>query len=222
MTKFLVTLFLWLEAPVRWFANRTVKFRREYYMRRTPPWMDIGDCTPLSEQPGNHDVTFASRHAIAEGGLWCDNCKHEAAGRGDYSGVRTTREGEAVVCDHCGQIMLAGPDTEHGDDLLPYDPKTFHCFKRISKEQALKEQWGGDLSLTDTGVPATNLTEQPKDKGRFSVKRLAHTDPNKALFERSLTWDEVSRPADLPDVECVSIGDGELRSDSDPHPKEHS
>jgi hypothetical protein len=139
------------------------------------PWLDIGPCDPLSDHPGEHHVSFVSRHHIAESGLRCPKCGDEAAMRADYSGLRRTRLGEAVRCECCHEILVASPDTEHGDHDLPYDAEVFHRFVRIDPAQALREQWGGDISgspdqMTTEGAPRRTFPQE-EDHGDIHLQR---------------------------------------------------
>lgn len=137
--------------------------------------------TPLDNEPGEHNVHFVSRHDIAELGLRCPACKKIAAKRGDYSLVREAilRDGthnEVIICPNvyknkdgfeveCSAYLLASPDTEHGDHLDPDEcgkgeddvpmrevtPGECYLFKRISKGEAAKEQFGDDVTVDGQG-----------------------------------------------------------------------
>jgi len=128
-----------------WVAGKFATVRKWYYRNRPPPPMDIGQCHPLQEQhPGEHHITFVSRWDLAECGLRCPSCLCEAAARGEFAGLRTTKLGEVVVCGKCGQILVASPDTEHGDDLCKYTD-SMHNFVRIAPERAMAEKYGEDI-----------------------------------------------------------------------------
>ena len=120
---------------------------------------------PLSSVAGEHNVQFVSRHHIAESGLVCPVCGNVTRKRADFSGIRRYRltdgsASEGVVCKQdrffphngttrrCGAILLACPDTEHGDDLVPDNPEHYK-FVRISQVQAIKEEHGDDAVAVD-------------------------------------------------------------------------
>lgn len=166
-------------AGFRWLA-------RKYYEHRRPPWMDLGHCTPLTEVAGEHCISFVSRHDIAECGLKCRKCREVAAGRGDYRGVRRTNLGEAVKCHGCGETLIASPDTEHGDDLLPYDKTRFHRFVRVSELQALREQYGDDM----TG----NLDRFSATPKRFKMREEVSLDPEQAALAAGIPWSDIEPP----------------------------
>jgi hypothetical protein len=158
-------------------------------LRKVISWLnsgviDLGNANPLSNQAGNHNCHFVSRHDVAECGLVCPGCQKLAAERGDFSGVRKVRIyvsarltdgtmgtipqlGEAIRCDGCNSYLLASPDTDHGDDNLLRDPVTklivkdmppeFYLFKRITALQAAKERWGEDVCKTGEAGDAQQL-----------------------------------------------------------------
>lgn len=166
----------------------------------------IGPCDPTSPTPGEHNVTFVFRQAIAEGDLVCPKCGELAARRGDFSKVKQSRLGEAVKCDCCGEILVASANTEHGDDKLFGDglPDTFD-FVRIDAETALKEQWGDDVegSVDDMHVPAAS-----------SLQELAEAEPRKVidwntLHENDTDTYEVTDPTvDVSDPTCPTPREG--------------
>jgi hypothetical protein len=86
---------------------------------------------------------------------------------------------EAILCDGtrtvnghdvpCGGILIASPDTEHGDNLL-WDKvekerreSLFFRFRRISEEQMLKEKYGFDVFGT-SGYLSANASEAKEIK----------------------------------------------------------
>lgn len=180
-------LFCWCLAVALWpidiLQAALKRVARAYYEHRRPPWLDIGVCDPLSEEAGEHNVTFASRHDIAECGLKCQKCLKMAADRGDFKPVRRTRLGEAVVCPGCEDILVAAPDTEHGDDLLPYDKKVFHRFVRISELDALREKYGHDMSGQGRSLSA--------NEKRFSMREETAQTPEQKALKEGIAWSEV-------------------------------
>lgn len=169
--------------------------------------------TPLDNEPGEHNVHFVSRHDIAEVGLRCPACKKIAAKRGDYSLVRESvlKDGtfnEVILCPNvyknkdgfeveCGAYLLASPDTEHGDHLDPEDcgkgeddanlrettPGECYLFKRISKADAAREQFGDDVTVDGQGrltADADLAIERlhPEEDSLVSVEeQFKHTVP---------------------------------------------
>jgi hypothetical protein len=138
---------IWAKVLCAWRATL-----RWHYRNRPPPYRHLPGCDPLGTTPGNHDLLYSSRHDIAECGLVCKNCRTLTAERGDFSKVVYTQHGEAVKCENCGLWLVASPDTEHGDDLIPYERINFHRFVRISKKKATREQYGDDISTEMTAA----------------------------------------------------------------------
>lgn len=164
LEKLVICLVMVLTKPFDWLLAVAARLRRYYFAYRKPPRMSIGHCDPLSENPGEHNIQFTSRHDIAECGLKCPRCEELVARRGDFKRVRRTRLGEAVECPQCGQILIASPDTEHGDDLLDYDAEVFHKFVRIAPDEALRQEVGDDV-----GGDRQQMTANEK---RFSVEGI--------------------------------------------------
>ncbi len=137
-----------------------------------PPWITLPAMDPWNA-PGHceHKFEGISRHVIAETGIICPRCLNQVCVRGDYTQVREGKVGatrnEVIVCNnqrqvndskqHCGAILMASPDTEHGDNILwdkvqPKDREAlFFRFRRVSEEQALKEKYGFDVSAYEDG-----------------------------------------------------------------------
>jgi hypothetical protein len=136
---------------------------------------------------GQHHCAFVSRHHLAEGGLDCPLCKWRVADAGDFSKVYVTefdgRENECVVCPGerevetgrrvaCQAILLASPDTEHGDHLNdkgevdPYapDPPEYFRFVRTDPDAALREKWGADAK--NGGDDVVLAPESPKERAK--------------------------------------------------------
>lgn len=198
----LLSILVW---PIDFLAQVRRRLSLAYYEHRRPPWLDIGPCDPLSDDAGEHNVTFVSRHDIAECGLKCQKCHKNAVDRGDFKPVRRTRLGEAVVCPGCDDILVAAPDTEHGDDLLPYDKKAFHRFVRISELDALREQYGPDMAGEGRSLAA--------NEKRFKMPEQVALDPEKAVLAAGIPWSEVeSNPYEPEGPQAVHI--------TEPHPKE--
>ncbi len=182
--RFLLSILFFPLVVFDWWVRRIRKLRDWYYRNRPPPWMDVGNVDPLqgdeegSAVHGEHNISFVSRHHIAECGLLCPQCRKLAARRGDYRGVRRTRLGEAVVCAECGETLVASPDTEHGDHLLEYDKKVMERFVRVSPDKALREEWGEDMKLASDGSVSAE---------RHSVSQLIQ-DPT----EGAVSWSDVA------------------------------
>jgi len=140
-----------------------------------PAWVNLPPIDPWSsDQHGEHKIEAVSRHAIAETGLICPRCLGEVCRRGDYTKLREGKIGnyrnEVILCDGtrkvnghevpCGGILLASPDTEHGDNILWDQVKKedrealFFRFRRISEEQMLKEKYGFDITSTEGHMSA--------------------------------------------------------------------
>ncbi len=128
--------------------------RQWHYRNRPPPWVDIPGVDPLGSEPGEHNTHFVSRHHIAESGLTCPACGGVAAYRAEFKKVHLSSLGEVVHCG-CGAWLVASPDTEHGDDQKPYT-KSMHTFVRIPQEQAVREQYGEDVSSKDGRLHANH------------------------------------------------------------------
>lgn len=123
---------------------------------------------PLGDVPMETDVEYVSRHHIAECDLICPRCGKVAANRGDFSKIEMYRfpsgeKNEGIRCQNmvriqnveraCGFLLLASPDTEHGDDKA-LDKKIItyaECltFKRIDMAKAIKEKYGEDIAQGD-------------------------------------------------------------------------
>jgi len=168
------------------FADWGHCLRRWHYARRPPPRATIPGCDPLGTTPGEHNTYFVSRHDLAECGLKCPSCSALPAERGDFAAVRRTQHGEAVQCS-CGAWLVASPDTEHGDHLLPYNKALFHRFVRISPEQATRERYGEDMAV---GLSANRI--------RLGAEALSvledaaghqHTDSSASTNKESLSGD---------------------------------
>lgn len=149
----------------------------------------------LGATHSQHTTAFVSRHHLAEGGLSCPLCQTRVADAGDFSRVYRViadgRENECMVCTGerelgdgrmvpCGTLLLASPDTEHGDHLNDAgavdgkgtDPPSYYLFVRVGAEQALREKWGmeiasgtdGDLVAANADAPTTTSPPAPTAK----------------------------------------------------------
>lgn len=119
-----------------------------------------------TEQAGENRVHFVSRHSIAETGLTCPSCGQMVAPRASFDRVQKARlsDGsinEVLYCPHdkvhegrkvkCGAILVASPDTEHGDHLNEKSAKNY-TFKRKDKALATQEAYGADVRDSDRGT----------------------------------------------------------------------
>lgn len=153
-------------------------------VRAVNAWGDAGGFT-------KHLILGVSRHHIAESGLNCPVCGNCAAERADYSRVQRMRvngvENEVVECVGmrevenntlvaCGTFLLASPDTEHGDHLNNqgeiesngrFDRPEFYKFKRITREDATKEEYDASVYLSKADTEDESLMVRrdsgPKD-----------------------------------------------------------
>jgi hypothetical protein len=136
--------------------------------------------TVLGSGHGQHQTAFVSRHHLAEGGVTCPICQTVIAS-GDFSGVKEYmvdgRANEGIVCQGerevgdrvvaCAMILLASPDTEHGDhldgagkvDAKGVDPPEYYTFVRASPLQALREKWGVNVADADSQSGTVDLKE---------------------------------------------------------------
>lgn len=145
------------------------RFRDDWdRLRGRTPWLPrMRQMSLLGSTHGQHTTAFVSRHHLAEGGLNCPLCEARVADAGDFSQVYRTivdgRENECIICPGereigdrmvpCATILLASPDTEHGDHLNDAgvvdpngaDPPEYYRFRRCSADQALREKWGVEV-----------------------------------------------------------------------------
>lgn len=138
-----------------------------------PPWVHLPKHDPWGDQQHcEHQMEAVSRHAIAETGLICPRCLKQVCFQGDYTLVREGQVGrvrnEVVICPHqrevngekkqCGSILMASPETEHGDhhlwDKVPPKEREalFFRFRRVSEEQVLRDRYGFDVSKYEDGA----------------------------------------------------------------------
>lgn len=163
-----------------------------------PPWVNLPPLDPWSAtEHGEHKMDAVSRHAIAETGLICPRCLNEICTQGDYTKVREGKIGkyrnEVVICDgtrhvndqkmQCGGILIASPDTEHGDDIL-WDKvqekdreALFFRFRRIREEQMIKDKYGLDVTkkegyLTTNKENAKEAVKEDKPRLVFEVEEV--------------------------------------------------
>ncbi len=144
-----------------------------------PLWIEVPNTDPLTAVThGEHKVEWVSRHAIAETGLTCPTCGNEICPIGDYTMVRHCRMGDVIKCNGtvklqdreapCGKLLVASPDTEHGDDKLwdkvPKEEREplFYRFVRISEGDAAKRKYGEDITLVDGALAATPGEPKPE------------------------------------------------------------
>jgi hypothetical protein len=157
-------LFLLSSGFSKW-LSRATRRAREWVIRAGGgvPWLEK-DVAILTSKPGQHQTFFVSRHHLAEGGLECPLC-HEIIPAGNFTGVYRTmvdgRENEVIICQgkrkvegvrevKCETMLIASPDTEHGDhlndkgevDAHAPDPPDYYRFVRAPADQALREKWG--------------------------------------------------------------------------------
>jgi hypothetical protein len=164
---------------IRYAVNHGVKKLSDLFRRKKPPQV----LTVLSNSAsGQHQTCFVSRHHLASGGLTCPLCQMVIAA-GDFTGVKDYvvdgRLNEGVVCqgereigdrmEPCRSILLASPDTEHGDHLGANgevdpngeDPPEYYRFVRVGALQALREKWGVEVK---DGDMAAGTVDVPDDK----------------------------------------------------------
>ncbi len=74
---------------------------------------------------------YVSRHGLRGVGVSCPACGLLAAKGNQWRKVRSTKWGEAILCE-CGKVLLASPD----DDVdpvkpgAPYDETVYHTFQK--------------------------------------------------------------------------------------------
>lgn len=176
-------------------------------------------------QNGQHYCGFVSRHHLAEGGLDCPLCHWHIADAGDFSKVYRVpfdgRENECVVCPGerevdqgrrvaCQAILLASPDTEHGDhlntkgevDAYAPDPPEFYRFVRTDADASLREKWGSDAK--GGGDDVVLAPEDP-------AARLKATEDAKAKAR-----EEALAAGALPEIaDAIAIGARPVKSETD-------
>lgn len=153
------------------------------YLTNGVPWATPRSITALGAQHGLQPLYWVSRHDLAECGLVCPRCAALAAEQGDVTNVRRMlingRENEVVKCLNsiegedgskraCNAILVASPDTEHGDDTTAGDPDDFYRFCRTTAERVLRDRYGmdaagvdidGNVTISAKGDPAKAPTE---------------------------------------------------------------
>jgi hypothetical protein len=149
-------------------------------------------CDPLGAVPCEHDAYFVSRHDIAECGLKCPRCNQEAATRADYRAVRPAvfpdgATNEAILCRNtvsrdgvettCGAILLASPDTEHGDELRDLSWAEQTSFVRISRQLARQEKYGPDIIIAEE-------SEEPQLEGLAVAADGENLSPEEQMFRK--------------------------------------
>lgn len=159
------------------------RFLRSLWARIRPRRrITVPGAYPLDDTAGESHSAFVSRHSIAEGGLTCPVCKNVAAEYGDFSSICVDQRGnEVVLCGHCSTYLIASPDTEHGDHLLPYDPVRFHSFVRKPQKQVTKEKYGEDaLPSQGGGAIKVNRVRLGKEAAvRLSKEEARQEDPSR-------------------------------------------
>jgi hypothetical protein len=128
------------------------------------PWAEPRAITALGEAHGLQPLYWVSRHDLAECGITCPRCGALAAAQGDDTMVRRMlvngRENEVIKCLNsvenedgskrvCNAILVASPDTEHGDETTEGDPDDFYRFCRTTAERVLRDRYGIDAVSQD-------------------------------------------------------------------------
>jgi hypothetical protein len=180
------------------------------------------------EKNGQHYCGFVSRHHLAEGGLDCPLCQWHIADAGDFSKVYRVafdgRENECVVCPGerevengrrvaCQAILLASPDTEHGDhlndkgevDAYAPDPPEFFRFVRTDADAGLREKWGADAK--SDGGDAVLAPEDPIARAKASLDAYA-----KAKDDARAAAQAVGAPPEV--AEALAIGARPAKSEN--------
>jgi hypothetical protein len=154
----------------RWWTRGTDKLAWLQRLAGEVPWAPLqhrymrahsGDQTKMGQQP-THELYMVPRQEIAECGLKCPKCLTEVAARGDFSAVVRAfvdgQENEVIKCRgsiplpsgrdaDCPAWLVASPNTEHGDEQIEGDPPEFYRFSRITLQQAMREQYGMDVTF---------------------------------------------------------------------------
>ncbi len=197
-------LFLLSSGFSKW-ISRATRRAREWVIRAGGgvPWLEK-DVAILTNKPGQHSTFFVSRHHLAEGGLECPLC-HEMIASGNFTGVYRTmvdgRENEVIVCQgkrkvegirevKCETLLIASPDTEHGDhlndkgevDAYASDPPDYYRFVRAPADQALREKWGVTAAPGegDTVVVTEPKPANPGPANDVIINAQAGQDPANA------------------------------------------
>lgn len=148
---------------------------------------------------GLHQTAFVSRHHLAEGGLTCPLCQTRIAEAGDFRDVYRLlvdgRENEVIVCTGtrevgdevmpCATLLLASPDTEHGDHLGAdgqvdpngVDPPDYYRFVRVDAQAALREKWGVEVVPADGDALLPTDNETDLLAAEAERRRTAPTEP---------------------------------------------
>jgi hypothetical protein len=168
------------------------------------PWATPRSVKAYGDSHGIHNIWLVSRHDLAECGLTCPCCGALVAEQGDRSLVRRMlvngRENEVLKCLNsienedgskrvCGAILVASPDTEHGDDQIDGDPDAFYRFVKTTADRVLRDRYGVDATSVDAdgvvtvgkrppapGLPIDAATGKPVASWPPPTGRLA--DPN--------------------------------------------
>lgn len=155
---------------------------------RKAPWAEPRSISVVGDRPGHSNVLFVSRHDLAEAAVICTRCGTVAAPQGDVSVVRRMlvngRENEVIRCpgrfehpdgttEACGALLVASPDTEHGDDLIPGDPSVFYRFRRPERGRVVRDRYGSDAQSVDReGIVVIKAPVKPKVDPRASTEHL--------------------------------------------------
>lgn len=129
----------WSKNPIRWLrylllrmmvgadeARRLSGIIRDP-LNSNPPFVgQLPGADPLGTAPGEGRITFVSRHALVESGVYWETVamREEAAKTGEFWRIRRGlmgAAGEEVEFIHHAvrdSYLVASPDTEHGDHLL--------------------------------------------------------------------------------------------------------
>jgi hypothetical protein len=143
------------------FLKRLLARLRRWWRLRNAIFLGF---TPLGADPYEHDIEFVSRWDIAETGLRCRRCQQMVADRARFGQVQTFvfSDGtinEGICCPNtverngveqpCGLLMLASPDTEHGDHLRSTPFVGMLDFVRKTRREALAEQYDPGVKMTE-------------------------------------------------------------------------
>jgi hypothetical protein len=163
----------------RWAANRG----------KVPllPAKYLGRLGGTGTDSGQHYCGFVSRHHLAEGGLDCPLCQWHIADAGDFSKVYRVmfdgRENECVICPGerevengrrvaCQAVLLASPDTEHGDHLNdkgevdPYAPDPPEYFRFVRTDADAKDGGNGAVLLPEDPAARAKAAADAKTAAR--------------------------------------------------------
>lgn len=172
--------------------------------------IDIEDDPLNPHRHGPTRVHFVSRHDIAETGLICPSCHNTVAPRASFDKIQRVRlsdgsVNEALFCPHtkehdghkvpCGAILVASPDTEHGDHLSKHTEKNY-TFRRKAADVAVREEHGADVETRGDRLSSDLVAVHPLTPVQPELMRNARVAAGLEEPAESDTPNETPPPAD--------------------------